>query len=592
MREKVNSNLKMLITLAIICFAFIMLSGKVFAAGIPPKVSLSCPNEAKEGETITISVAGNGGDWSLNLVINGESHPISRSGSGTENEAIYYSTSYTVTGPINVSLSGQIVGTDLSEIPVNESKTVNIVTPEPPPIQPENPDNPENPENPGENGNQTGEENQNPGGNNEPTTGGETGGNTQIPQPPVQEPEPENPKSGNNHLSSLNVDVGTLTPEFNRDRIEYTIKFPDNFDYKNLNTFKITAYVEDSNARVEGNRVVTVEEGDNTFEVKCIAEDGTPRIYKISVYKPIEIKQSDLRLKGIIINAIDDKGTFNELKLLEEFSPEKFEYKLNVEENITDLDIKTDIENKDIIIKIDGEKALKDGENIITITLISPNDENIKSIYTIKVNKEVAIDAVSNQIEENVIATNKSSNSNRKKYLLMIAIFVVILALAVIVLLVINHRNKYDNEFLKFNDKDDDEDDEVIIGKKDKTYLKDENLEKFTKRYEELEKQKEEQETEKQETEEIEQTILEEKIKEEKPEFKREVTIDSTQLGEIEKNKNINEENNTEINNILDELMEKKTKQDEIKTDNDNKNDDFSKDDFFNDINKKRGKHF
>ncbi len=581
MRKKVNSNLKMLITLAIICFAFIILSPRAFADGIPAKVSLNCPSEAKQGETITISVAGNGGDWDLQLVINGQSYPISRTGSSTENSAIYYSTSYTVTGPVNVSLSGQVVGTDLTELPVNESRTVNITTPEPPPVV-----DPE-PENPGENGNQTGEENQNPGenenpgGNNEPTTGGEQGGNTQVPQPPVQQPEPE--KSANNHLASLNVDVGTLTPAFNRDRMEYSIKFPDNFDYTKLNTFKITAYVEDSKARVEGNKLVTVEEGDNNFEIKCTAENGTPRIYKISVYKPIEIKQSDLRLKGITINAIDDKGTFSEVKLLEEFSPEKFEYEFSVENNISDLDIKTDIENKDIIIKIDGEKALKDGENIITITLISPNDANVKSVYTLKVNKETIIDAVSNQVEENIIGTNKSSNSNRKKYLLLIAIFVVILSVAVIVLLVINHRNKIDDEFLNFNDKDE-EDDEVIIGKRDKSYVKDENLEKLTKRYEELEKKKEEQEqeNEKQNTEEIEQIILEEK-----PEFKREVTIDSDSLNEIEEN------TIEETKKVLDELMENKVENHEIKPEDDEMHkDDFNKEDFFNDINKKKGKHF
>ncbi len=592
MRKKVNSNFKILIIIAIISFAFIIFSPNVFAEGIPAKVSLSCPSEAKQGDTITISVAGNGGDWSLNLVINGENHPISRGGSGTNNEPIYYSTSYTVTGPVNVSLSGQVVGTDLNEISVNESKTVNITTPEPPPVvdpEPEQPENPENPENPG--GNQTGGESQNPGESQDPITGGETGGDPNTPLGSDPTPtEPENPKSKNNYLSSLSVNVGTLTPAFNRDRVEYSIKFPDDYDYKNLNNFKITAYVEDTKSRVEGNVVVNVSEGDNVYIVKCIAEDGTPREYKISVYKPVQYTQSDLRLKGITINSIDDKGTFSEVKLLEEFSPEKFEYELNVENNILDLDIKTDIEDKNILIKIEGEKALKEGTNTITITLTSPTDANVKTVYTIKANKEEVAEVASNKIEEDVIATNNSNNSNRKKYLLMIAIFIVILAVTVIVLLIINHKNKYDDDRLRFNENDEDEDDDVIVNKKDKSYLKDENLEKLTKRYQEIEKEKEEVEAKTEEK--IEQEIIEEKIKEEKPEFKREVIIDTDKLDKIENSREEKNESSSRINDLLDELMEKKVEQREIKSHDDKVENNFSKEDFFNDINKKKGKNF
>lgn len=589
MRNKKKLNL--LLKILIMCIALLLVwaykENKVYALSY----SITCPSTATVGETVNVGVSGTAESWQLSVQINGtEVASQSHMENNIEEVSFNVSGSYTFTsaGTYTLTIVGNIATGIESPIRSFASRTITVTDPTPPPVdpEPENPGNPESPENPDENGNQTGEENQDPGENNEPTTGGETGGNTTVPQPPVQEPEPENPKNGNNHLSSLTVDVGTLTPAFNRDRIEYTLKFPDNYDYKNLKSFKITAYVEDSRSRVEGNNVVSVEEGDNVFVVRCIAEDGTPREYKINVYKPIQYTQSDLRLKGMTINTIDDKGSFNEIKLPEIFSPEKFEYELDVDSNITDLDIKTDIENKDIIIKIEGEKALRAGNNTITITLISPTDENVKTVYTLRVHKEEVVDVVSNGVEQNVVANNKSNSSSRKKYLIMIAVFVVILAVAVIVLLVINHRNKFENDFLRFGENDD-EDDEVIIGKKDKSYLKDENLEKFEKRYEEIEKKKNE-----------EQAILDEKIKEEKPEFKREVMIDATKLDEINANieepkieESSNSTEESEINKKLDELMEKKVEKQEIKS-NDETDDNFSKEDFFNDINKKRGKHF
>ena len=85
-------------------------------------------------------------------------------------------------------------------------------------------------------------------------------------------------KSGNNALSALTVSVGTLTPAFDPAVTEYTLSLPQGTEKLTL-----TATPSDSNATVQGDGELTLQEGENTLPLVVTAEDGSAKTYTITV---------------------------------------------------------------------------------------------------------------------------------------------------------------------------------------------------------------------------------------------------------------------------------------------------------------------
>lgn len=85
-------------------------------------------------------------------------------------------------------------------------------------------------------------------------------------------------KSSDNYLSSLQVEGYTLTPEFDKQTLEYTIK-------EEINKSEINIKVTTSNekATVSGNGIVKIEEGKNEYRVDVTAENGSVRTYIIKL---------------------------------------------------------------------------------------------------------------------------------------------------------------------------------------------------------------------------------------------------------------------------------------------------------------------
>jgi len=80
----------------------------------------------------------------------------------------------------------------------------------------------------------------------------------------------------NNYLSSLKVENHTLTPEFNKDTLEYSLNLPS--DTESIN---IIADKEDKKANIIGAGEVKVSEGINTLEIIVTAESGNKKTYVI-----------------------------------------------------------------------------------------------------------------------------------------------------------------------------------------------------------------------------------------------------------------------------------------------------------------------
>ena len=100
-------------------------------------------------------------------------------------------------------------------------------------------------------------------------------------EPDDSEPDytPSTPgKSGNNALSTVTVSAGTLTPAFDPAVTEYTLSLPQGTEKLTL-----TATPSDSNATVQGDGELTLQEGENTLPLVVTAENGDTKTYTVTV---------------------------------------------------------------------------------------------------------------------------------------------------------------------------------------------------------------------------------------------------------------------------------------------------------------------
>lgn len=401
-------------------------------------ISIS-PSSPRVGDAVTVTVTvSNVNTATVTANVSGVvSGTIKVVGGDMEGNLGTFSKSQTFTaqsaGQINVSVSGSCVINGTKENTGGSASAT--VSPKPTPTPTPNPTaNPTN----------------------TPTTPTPTPVPTRIPSESNGNNNNDNnePKSSNNHLKSLSVNVGKLKPAFNRDNTNYTVEFDEDFDLKGLKSIKVSGEKENDKASVTGLGEKALEEGENTISIEVKAENGSVRTYNIKVVKPTTLKQSDLRIKSLVVNKINKDNNFIKATLNEEFSPDKFEYTLDVDKNIIGLDITPNLENNDIIVNIEGINNLEPGENIVKITLTSKDDANVKTVYTIKVNKE--------KEPEEVVTTDGKVEKKEplaflkgpKGILTIVIGIIVILVIALVTLMIIDNKNKKkmqaeDNEYPK-----------------------------------------------------------------------------------------------------------------------------------------------
>ena len=101
------------------------------------------------------------------------------------------------------------------------------------------------------------------------------------------------PKSTNNYLKSLSVSGTTISPEFNKETLEYTAVLEPG-----TTKAQISAEKEDGSASIEGTGEFDVQEGENRFEIKVTSESGSPRTYTLIInvkeYDPIVVNLNNL----------------------------------------------------------------------------------------------------------------------------------------------------------------------------------------------------------------------------------------------------------------------------------------------------------
>ena len=98
----------------------------------------------------------------------------------------------------------------------------------------------------------------------------------------------DNNKSDNNFLKDLTVTGGVLSPNFDRQIIEYSLKLDNN-----ISEIQITANVEDSEAKIEGTGKIDIS-NISEHKISVIAPSGTTRTYVIKIAKENDIKKENI----------------------------------------------------------------------------------------------------------------------------------------------------------------------------------------------------------------------------------------------------------------------------------------------------------
>lgn len=85
-------------------------------------------------------------------------------------------------------------------------------------------------------------------------------------------------KSSNNYLKGLSIKGLKLSPEFDKQTIDYKIE-----EELDKDSIEISADLDDSRAKVSGTGTIKLEPGENNIRVDVTAENGIVRTYNIKV---------------------------------------------------------------------------------------------------------------------------------------------------------------------------------------------------------------------------------------------------------------------------------------------------------------------
>lgn len=192
-----------------------------------------------------------------------------------------------------------------------------------------------------------------------------------------------NGESSNNFLKTLEIENAQIEPQFNRQYVDYDVKLKD----KNNKKIKIIAEPEDEKAKVDGAGEFILEDGINELRVVVTAENGNVQIYNLHIELPF--KQSDLKLSELQIYGINIKTGEKEIeKLRPSFNPDKYEYNLDVQNEITSLYIESKTDN-DNYIETQGAEDLQIGKNKVIIEVKNIDDESKVTTYVINVERHM-----------------------------------------------------------------------------------------------------------------------------------------------------------------------------------------------------------
>ena len=178
-------------------------------------------------------------------------------------------------------------------------------------------------------------------------------------------------KSNDNYIKTLNINNGELSPKFDSKVNSYSIIIP----YED-NTLDLTYVLNNTKAKasITGNNNLKVV-GINVVTIEVTAEDGSIRYYTINVTRSAQ--ESDNKLKSLIL----DKG-----KLSPTFASETYDYDVEIENNVNNINVTAIAENSKSKVEIIGNKDLIVGNNTILVKVT--DEKGLVQYYKINVTKK------------------------------------------------------------------------------------------------------------------------------------------------------------------------------------------------------------
>ncbi len=196
----------------------------------------------------------------------------------------------------------------------------------------------------------------------------------------IEEPEQEEPEediteepvdtiAANVALTGITIQEGTLTPSFQKDVTEYKLQVAEE-----VTELHIQATAEDANSEIEIVGNTNLKIGSNNVRITVTAEDGSSKTYVIRVTRQGE---SGLALSTLKITALD-------MEIPLQNGVYEYAFQLESEKLLKEIEFTAVANESGARVEITGNKNLKEGENVIHITVTS-KDGTMETSYTITV---------------------------------------------------------------------------------------------------------------------------------------------------------------------------------------------------------------
>lgn len=240
-------------------------------------------------------------------------------------------------------------------------------------------------------------------------------------------------KSTNKALKDLVVENYKLTPEFTPETNKYSLEVKGDVE-----KLTITPILQDEKAKfvIEGNENLKV--GNNIVKITVTAEDGTTRIYTISV-----AKSKDGAAEVEMLKLKDLKA--GDATLQPSFDPDTTSYVIELEDPSTfkvDSIVAT-AADEDVEVSISESETADSNGRIITVMLEEKNGTKT-GVYQITVKKATA----------NPLSVIKNSKDNKIYIILGSIIAVLIVLIIIIIVLLKKTSNKEDDEEIDVKNED------------------------------------------------------------------------------------------------------------------------------------------
>ena len=252
----------------------------------------------------------------------------------------------------------------------------------------------------------------------------------------------------NNATSTTKSNVATLSnlgikpndfSGLSASKTTYSTEVPNDVE-----SIEVYASKGQNGQKISGIGKKTLKEGVNTFNVVVTAEDGkTQKTYTINVNRKAkedktEETSNENPEENTETDPLEEKFGLSELKIegLEiepQFQTDVYEYKVELNEDLENLNITTVATKANATVEVTGNENLKEGENIITI-LVKGESEEETAAYQIVVNKTLGKQE------------NTDNNSNQNKIIMLVTAGGIILIIAVIAIIVKIKKSKGQND--------------------------------------------------------------------------------------------------------------------------------------------------